>query len=121
MCIDCDGAAAASIVGHLWQGVQNEKTRSFRAIVSRLTLKLEDILRAEFIRSPACRSAGSLQASVGTPHHALFDFSAMAGLLPPASAADALPEARRRRIEWALWVLKRQRFFPVTGRAGTDG
>jgi len=120
-CIDCDGAAAASIIAHVWQGVQNEKARSFRAAVGRLTLKLEDILRAEFIRSPAGRSAGSLQASVGTPHHALFDFSAMAGLLPPASAADALPEARRRRIEWALWVLKRQRFFPVVVGQGRTG
>jgi hypothetical protein len=110
-CIDCDAAAASRIVGHVWQVVQEDKARAFRAIVSRLALKLEDILRAEFIRSPAGRSAGSLQASVGSPHHALFDFKAMSALLPQASSADALPESRRRRIEWALWVLKRQRFF----------
>ena len=120
-CVDCDGAAAANIIGHLWQTVQDGKARRFRAVASRLALKLEDILRAEFIRSPAGRSAGSLQASVGAPHHALFDFQAMAALLPQPSTADTLPEARRRRIEWALWVLKRQRFFAAAvgqGRAG---
>jgi uncharacterized Fe-S cluster protein YjdI len=120
-CIDCDGAAAATIVGHLWQSVQDEKARHFRAVVGRLTLKLEDILRAEFIRSPAGRSAGSLQAAIGAPHHALFDFAAMAALLPQALASDTLPEGRRRRIEWALWVLKRQRFFPAAVGHGRPG
>jgi ferredoxin len=110
-CVDCDAAAASHIIGRVWQVVQDNKARGFRAIVSRLAVKLEDILRAEFIRSLAGRSAGSLQASLGSPHHALFDFKAMSALLPQASSADALPEGRRRRIEWALWVLKRQRFF----------
>ena len=110
-CVDCDAAAASRVIGQVWQVVQEDKARGFRAIVSRLALKLEDILRAEFIRSPAGRSAGSLQASIGSPHQALFDFQAMSALLPQASSADALPEGRRRRIEWALWVLKRQRFF----------
>ena len=109
--VDCDEAIAGSFISHVWVKVQGEKARRFRAIATRLAVKLEDILRSEFIRSPAGRSVDSLKAAIGGAHHQLFDFAAMSRMLPQATARDTLPETRRRRIEWALWVLKRQRFF----------
>ena len=109
--IDCDAAIAGRFVSHVWSNVQAGKARRFRAIATRLAVKLEDILRAEFIRSSAGRSSDSLKAAIGGAHQALFDFAALSRVLPQASARDALPESRRRRIEWALWVLRRQRFF----------
>jgi hypothetical protein len=114
--VDCDAAIAGRFVSHAWANVQADKARRFRVIASRLAVKLDDILRAEFIRSPAGRSPESLKAAFGGAHQNLFDFAALSRLLPQSSQREALPEVRRRRIEWALWVLKRQRFF-----AGTVG
>ncbi len=114
--IDCDAATGGAVVTHVWNRVREQKAKSFRAVASRLTLKLEDVLRAEFLRSAAGRSADRLKAAIGQPHHALFDFAALSRVLPQASPGEGLPESRRRRIEWALWVLKRQRFF-----AGSPG
>ena len=112
--IDCDAGAGGAVVRHVWGRVQEVKARAFRATASRLTLKLEDVLRAEFTRSAAGRSADSLKAAIGAPHQALFDFTALSRMLPQSAPGEGLPESRRRRIEWALWVLKRQRFFAPT-------
>lgn len=109
--VDCDAAIAGNFVSHVWANVQAGKARRFRAVATRLAVKLDDILRSEFLRSPAGRAVDSLKAGIGGAHQQLFDFAAMSRLLPQATQRDALPENRRRRIEWALWVLKRQRFF----------
>jgi hypothetical protein len=121
MVVDCQPAMAESLIAHLWSAVQEEKARQFRAAASRLAVKLADILRADYLRSPAGRSAETLRASIGPTHQALIDFSAMSALLPKSSAREAMSEARRRRIEWALDVIKGQRFFAaVPGQARPD-
>ena len=119
--LDCRTGMATELVRHLWSAVQEDKAKKFRATVSRLAVKLADILRADYLRSSAGRSAESLSAGVGPAHQALFDFAAMSKLLPKASAREALSEPRRRRIEAALETLKRQRFFaPAAGQARPD-
>lgn len=116
--LDCQARLANDLVAHLWSAVQADKARSFRDTASRLTVKLADILRADYLRSQAGRSADSLQAAIGSPHQALFDFAAMSQLLPKSSPREAVSESRRHRIEWALSVLKQQRFFaPAAGQA----
>lgn len=120
-CIDCDAEIAGRFVSHVWDVVQAEKAQRFRSTASRLAVKLEDILRAEFTRSAAGRSAASLKAALGGAHQNLFDFEAMSQLLPQSSAAESLPESRRRRIEWALWTIKRQRFFAGAAGQGRPG
>jgi hypothetical protein len=119
--LDCGPGLAGRLIAHLWSAVQVSKAQRFRAALSRLTLKLADILRADYLRSPAGRSAESLSAAFGPAHQMLFDFAAMSKLLPKSSSRDALSEERRRRIESALAVLKRQRFFaPASGQARPD-
>jgi hypothetical protein len=119
--LDCCAGMATSFIAHLWSAVQESKAQKFRATVSRLAVKLADILRTDYLRSPAGRSAENLQAAVGPAHQALFDFSAMSRLLSKSSPREALPESRRRRIESALAVLKSQRFFAAAaGQARPD-
>ncbi|HXW40772.1 MAG TPA: hypothetical protein VEK75_06190 [Xanthobacteraceae bacterium] len=120
--LDCRTGMAADLIAHLWSAVQAAKAQKFRATASRLAVKLADILRADYLRSPAGRSAESLQAAIGPAHQALFDFTALAEVLPKASPREALPADRRRRIEWALATIKGQRFFArLPGQARPDG
>lgn len=114
--IDCTAATAGRVLDHVWTAVQEDKARRFRVTASRLAIKLDDILRADFARSAAGRDADRLSTGFGSPHHDLFDFAAMSRLLPKASAAEALSAQRRNRVDWALSVLTGQRFFaPSTG------
>ena len=58
----------------------------------------------------------SLQAAFGSLHRDQFDFEVMSRLLGRSAPRDELPPDRRERIEWALAVLRRQRFFdPAPG------
>jgi hypothetical protein len=119
--IDCDADMPARLFRHAWSTVQEKKARRFRQDIDRLMLKLADILRADFLRSRAGRSAHSLEASVGTSYNDAFDFDAMSRMLAKATPEALLPEGRRRRIGWLLSVLESQRFFPAPGVAGNQG
>jgi hypothetical protein len=94
--------------------VQEAKAARFRGIVARLIQKLSDILRADFDRSDAGRSAKSLRASIGDSHAALFDFDAMSRLLTKAAPETTLPESRRARIRSLVSLLESQRFYAGT-------
>jgi hypothetical protein len=54
---DCDAALPARLLGHAWSAVQKQKSDAFRKNLDRLVLKLSDILKADFERSEAGRSA----------------------------------------------------------------
>lgn len=114
--LDCDVSMPERFVVHAWRAVQNRKARRFHAETSRLVRKLSDILRAAFVHSEAGRRPDTLRASVGGPHQDAFDFAAMSRLLGTSGRTHDLPAKRRQRIEWALTVLKRQRFYePLAG------
>ena len=119
--VDCNQGTPARFVTHAWSAVQEKKARRFRDSVNRLIQKLSDILRADFARSEAGRSAENLKAAVGAIHDEVFDFEAMSRLLTRGSPKALLPENRRQRVAWALSVLKSQRFFPPTNSAGERG
>ena len=74
-------------------------------------MRLSDILRAAFIHSAAGQEPDALRASVGGAHRNMFDFDAMSRLVSRRAPKDELSAPRRRRIENALEVLRRQRFF----------
>jgi len=116
--VDCDDDLAARLVEHAWRRTQQQKARHFHHEVHRLVQALSDILRAAFIHSEGGRQPESLKAGVGDLHHDQFDFEAMSRLLGKGAPEDELPAARRERIESALEVLQRQRFFePPAGAA----
>ena len=110
---DCDAALPARLLQHAWTAVQQQKAQAFRKDLDRLVLKLSDILKANFERSEAGRSAQHLKAAVGSGFGNAFDFDAMSNLLAKALPKDAFPESRRKRIRALLDVLNTQQFFPA--------
>ncbi len=118
---DCDHDLPARFVRHAWSVVQREKSQIAGERIRRLVIRLEEILRADYLRSSRALEAPALQRSFGTAHRGLFDFEAMSGLLARAGKHGVLDDRRRTRVEWALAVLKAQRFFaPSTaGAAGS--
>lgn len=109
---DCDAAMPARLLRHAWSAVQKQKAEGFRKYLDRLVLKLSDILKADFERSEAGRSAKHLKAAVGSGFGDAFDFDAMSRILSRALPKDAFPESRRKRIRALLDVLSAQQFFP---------
>ena len=114
---DCDAALPARLLRHAWNAVQKRKCEGLRKDLDRLVLKLSDILKADFERSEAGRSAKHLKASVGTGYDDAFDFDAMSRLLGKALPKDVFPESRRRRIRELLAALGAQQFFPSPAAA----
>ncbi len=108
---DCDHELPRRLVEHAWRSVQSRKAGHSHAEVGRLIQALSDILRAAFINSEAGRQPESLRDAVGSTHRDEFDFETMSALLGKGAPKDELPTDRRERIEWALGVLRRQRFF----------
>lgn len=113
--VDCNEALPEKLLGHAWRVVQREKLDRVRQDINRLIVKLNDILRADFVRSEAGRRPETLKAAVGTRQQALFDFDSMARMLSLGGPTSRLSDSRRTRIEWALTVLRAQRFFPAAG------
>ena len=116
--VDCDRRMPSDVVTHLWETAQREKAKRFRALVGRLMVRLEDILRAAFIHSEAGRRPEALRAAVGGGYRDAFDFAAMSKLLVRNVPRDELSAARRRRIEEALSVMRAQPFYAE--HAGDD-
>jgi hypothetical protein len=117
--LDCDARLPARFVAHAWQQAQAGKARAFRALIDTLVRRLSDIERAAFARSAAGREPAALAASIGDAHSDVFDFAVMSKLTARSAPKDELPPARRRRIEWALGVLRQQPFYtdPTVGGA----
>jgi hypothetical protein len=113
----CDTALPARFLQHAWSVVQREKSRAARGRIDSLCIRLDEVLRADYMRSEQGLRQPALQASFGAAHHGLFDFAAMSKVLQRAGHAGGLGEHRRARIERAKATLLAQRFFaPVDGR-----
>ena len=109
--VDCDAALPARFVTQAWRNAQARKGREFRTLVDALVRKLSDIRRAAFARSEAGQQPEALAAAIGSGHADVFDFAIMSKLVARTAPKDELPPARRRRIEWALDVLRAQPFY----------
>ncbi|MBI5908822.1 MAG: hypothetical protein HY848_02540 [Betaproteobacteria bacterium] len=110
---DCDAALPSRLLQHAWAAVQKQKCEGFRKDLDRVVLKLSDILKADYERSEAGRSAKHLRAALGAGFGDAFDFDAMSRMLSKALPKDQFPESRRKRIRGLLEVLSAQRFFPA--------
>ena len=116
--VDCDATMPAALFTHAWRVVQQRKAKKLAGKISRLAVKLAEIVRADFVRSDAGRSADSLKAAIGDAHGGIFDFDAMSRLLTRAAPKAAMPPKRRQRIDALLAVLETQAFVPVGGAPG---
>jgi ferredoxin len=109
--LNCEGALAARFLTRAWQNVHAERASQFRTLVDHLVRKLSDILRAAHFHSQAGQQPTALQSGFGSLHSDVFDFSAMSRLVARNAPHDELPPQRRKRIEWALSVLRSQPFY----------
>ncbi len=119
--IDCGAALPVRFLTHAWSRIQQQKARKYQEHIGQLALKLSNILKADFVRSEAGQQAKSLKAAVGGTYDDAFDFEVMSRLLGKGTPKNALPESRRRRIEWAISALESQRFFPLQNGAKKRG
>jgi hypothetical protein len=121
--VRCDPKLPQRLLEHAWQRAQARKHAELRERLVRLIQQLADILRVDFEQSNAGRSAGRLRESVGSGHHALFDFAAMASVLASGAAHRPIADERRVRIRRLLAVLDTQAFvaLPDDGAARAAG
>jgi ferredoxin len=111
--VGCTQQMPAALLTHAWQMASRAKAKRFQADLSRLVLKLSDILRAARSHSQAGRQPESLKAAIGGSHQDAFDFEVLSRLVGKGVPRDELPPARRERLVRALGVLEGQRFFPA--------
>jgi hypothetical protein len=116
--VDCDAALTGRLFAHAFAAVHQRKAARFRVDLTRLILKLSNILRADFVRSEAGHSPDNLRAAIGEPQAQAFDFAAMSRMLTRVSPPSLLPDSRRERIRWLLSVLQSQRFYAPSQEAG---
>jgi ferredoxin len=114
----CDEALPARFLRHAWSVVQREKARAARGRIEGLCIRLDEILRADYMRSEQALLQPALKASFGAAHHELFDFAAMSKVLQRVGPPGGLGERRRARIEQSKAALAAQRFFPPIDRVG---
>ncbi len=112
--VDCDKAAPFRLFHNVWQTLQNQKAKTFRAEITKLIMKLSDILNADFVRSSEGMSAERLRSAMGVAHQDAFDFAALSRLLVESTPKLPMPESRRARVRGLLSVLRSQRFFPMS-------
>jgi hypothetical protein len=120
--IDCNAELSFRLFGHAWGMTQMRRARKFNADISRLQLKLNDILQADFIHSDAGKSPESLKQAFGSGPLDRFDFAAMSRLLKKATPREKLSASRRQRVTELIATLRTQKFFPsATPQAGAKG
>ena len=119
--IDCDQSMPSRLLTHGWTALQGKKAKKFGDQVTRMALRLSDILKADVANSAAGRSAETLKAGVGSAHADAFDFDAMARILKKSAPKTTLSDMRQKRVRRLLSVLQSQRFFPVAGGTAKRG
>lgn len=118
--VDCDEQLPSRFMIHAWRHVQARKADLFQDQIDNLQRKLSDILRAAFAHSEAGQQPDALRAAFGGTHDDNFDFVAMSRLVVRGAPKDELSKPRRARIEWALSILKSQRFHASKAKSVGD-
>jgi hypothetical protein len=112
--VDCDGPLPGRLLDHAWGIAQDRRARDFTDTVSRLIVRLSDILRADFQNSSAARTPETLRSTFGSGPMDAFDFDEMSRILSSATPPAQLSGRRRDRIEGLLSALESQRFFATS-------
>ena len=113
--LDCNAALPTQLIQHAWAAGQRKKARGLGRKLDALVLALSNILKSDYERSDAGRSAKNLQAAVSTGFGEAFDFGAMSRILSKALPKAEFPQARRARITALIEALTAQQFIPATG------
>ena len=108
--IDCDGETPVRVVTHTWMANEAKKAGRLRDKINTLLLKLDNILKADSMKSKEAVGAEVLERSIGTGFAGEFDFDVMSRILRTALPDGALSENRRRRIQATLSTLRTQKF-----------
>jgi ferredoxin len=111
--LPCDDDAPTAVLRHLRDGVERPRATVLRHEIDELIRRLTAVLAGDEQRSVTGRDPDRLRASVGTAHEGDFDFEAWSEILASRPHDGPLPAARCRRIDWALHVLRSQRFVPM--------
>ena len=111
--LGCTAAMPARLLNHAWRAASRAKAERFAVDLSRLVVRLSDILRAAYSHSQAGRTPAALQRALGGPHRSAFDFDALSRVLGKGVPRDELPPKRRERIERTLRALETQRFHAL--------
>ncbi len=111
--LDCNGELPGQLFGHAWSITQMRRAQRFNEDITRLLLKLSDIIQADYINSDAAKSAANLRDSFGAGALNTFNFDTMSSILKKVSVRDALPKRRRQRILGLISTLQAQKFFPT--------
>jgi hypothetical protein len=109
--VGCDERLPYRLLTRAWEVSRDERDARAGASIARLSLRLADILKADFENSTEGRSAAHLKSSFGTGPMDAFDFDAMSRILGHSGPRAQLPPSRRTRIEGLLETLRSQRFF----------
>ena len=109
--IDCDREVPERFLRHYWRSAEAKRTKAGMEKISRLILKLGDILTVDELKSDSSRTPVKLRNSLGSRYQDAFDFEIMAELLNNAPPQARLPEQRKKRIRAALNTLTKQKFF----------
>jgi hypothetical protein len=108
---DCDAQVASALAQHAWSAIEHERATSALAKIDKLTVKLKDILKADYLKSAEARTAEAMKGEWSGRSDDSFDLEAMSRILNTRSVTGALSDSRRARITDALVVLESQRFF----------
>lgn len=113
--VDCDARLPERLVTHAWRMIERRRMATMRRHIDGLIARLDDLLRADHLRSRSGRTPAALRSAIGENHQELFDFDAMARLLAKPSGESNLSDARRKRIQAALETLRSEPFFGAHG------
>ncbi len=109
--VDCDDRLASDFLEHIWTAVGKRQRLVVRQEIAELTLRLSNILQADYSRSQAGLAPERLAGSVGVSHRREFDFEAWSRMVTGTPSGAVGPD-RRRRLESILSILENQRFIP---------
>ena len=114
--VGCDTTTPGAVLRHVWRVEHNRRARSFRKKVDGLLLALSNILKADYAKSDDAHNADRLSHTTGATDRDQLDFHALSRMLVRQHPEQRLSPDRLWRIEWAMLVLRSQRFFEP-GRA----
>jgi len=109
--IGCGSGTAGRVMRHLWRHVHGARVGRGGAQLRELAIRLNDMLRSDDLESEESRQPEALHGAFGSHFDGLIDFQAMSRTLRGARPRARMPAKRRQRIEWALGVLRGEKFF----------
>ena len=98
---------------HLWRRMQRARLDRTWRTVAGIGDWLNDVLRSDDLESDDSRQAEALQPTFGRHFEEMIDFQALSRTLCGGRRSERMPAKRRKRIEWALQVLREQKFFAI--------